>query len=232
MSETDRIARAYRALEEHAGARWDLTNRGNQSILSERRRLTRRILEQEGWLPLGERRVLEVGSGGGGELAWLQELGAVPARLVGIDLLPDRVATARKAFPDLEFHEGNAERLPFPDGSFELALAITVFSSIFDQQMSANVAREITRVLRPGGALLWYDFRYDNPSNRDVHGVTAAQVRELFPGLEGSLTGLTLLPPVARRLGPLTSLAYPALAWLPPLRSHLLGLLRKPASTG
>jgi len=39
---------------------------------------------------------------------------------------------------------------------------------------------------------------------------------------------VTLLPPLARRLGPATPLAYPVLAALPPLRSHLIGLLRKP----
>jgi hypothetical protein len=107
-------------------------------------------------------------------------------------------------------------------------LAVTVFSSIFDTSMAANVAGEIERVLRPGGALLWYDFRYDNPSNRDVHGVRELEVRRLFPGLDGRLLGLTLLPPLARRLGPMTAVAYPILSRLPPLRSHLLGLLQKP----
>lgn len=227
MSETDRIARAYKVLEANAGARWDQSNQGNRAILSERRRLTRAALERKGWLPLAERRVLEVGSGGGGELAWLQELGGTPSRLVGIDLLPDRVAAAKSAYPGLEFHEGNAEHVPFPDSSFDLVLALTVFSSIFDPGMAANVAAEIARVLRPGGGLLWYDFRYDNPRNRDVHGVTAARVHELFPSLRGDLTSLTLLPPLARRLGPLAPVAYPVLGWLPPLRSHLLGVLQK-----
>jgi SAM-dependent methyltransferase len=147
-----------------------------------------------------------------------------------MDLLPHRVEAARKAFPAIEFHTGSAEHIPFPDGGFDLVLTITLFSSIFDPKMASNVAREITRVLRPGGALLWYDFRYDNPSNRDVHGVTAAAARALFPGLQGELHGVTLVPPLARRLGPLTSVAYPLLGALPFLRSHLLGLLWKPAN--
>lgn len=228
MSETERIARAYRDLAEHSG-RWDARNPGNKAILAERRRLVRRVLEREGWLPLGNRDVLEVGSGTGGELSWMRELGAAPAKLVGIDLLPDRVASARLAFPELDFRTGNAEQIPFPDASFDVVLAITVFSSIRDAGMAANVAREIVRVMRSSGGLLWYDFRYDSPANRDVHGVTAARVRQLFPTLDGRLFSLTVLPPVARRLGPL-SFAYPALAAIPPLRSHLLGLLRKPAS--
>jgi SAM-dependent methyltransferase len=228
VSETERIARAYRELEEHSG-RWDQRNTGNQAILAERRKLTARVLERQGWVPLGDRHVLEVGSGRGGELAWLRELGAAPKNLAGIDLLPDRVADASRQFPDFEFRTGNAEHLPYADESFDLVLAITVFSSIFEASMAANVAREIVRVLRPGGGLLWYDFRYNSPSNRNVRGVSEARVRELFPSLQGDLAGLTLLPPVARRLGPLASFAYPALAWIPPLRSHLLGVLLKPA---
>ena len=229
MTETERIARAYRELEANAGSRWDLSNQGNRSMLDERRRLAIRLLTEGGWVPLGERRVLEVGSGGGGELAWLIELGASPSRLVGVDLLPDRVAAAQRAYPQIEFHAGNAEHLTFPDQSFDLVMAFTVFSSILDPGMSSHVADEIHRVLRPGGGLLWYDFRYNSPSNRDVRGVSASRVRELFPQLDGRLHPVTLLPPLARRLGPATSTLYPVLGAVPPLRSHLLGVLRKKA---
>jgi SAM-dependent methyltransferase len=230
MSETERIARAYEALEARAGGRWNQANPGNQAILAERRRLTRRLFDRAGLVPLGDRRVLEVGSGRGGELAWMTELGAAGRHLVGVDLLPDRVTAARSAFPGLEFSVGNAEHLQFEDASFDLVLALTVFSSILDPGMAANVASEIVRVLRPGGALLWYDVRYDSRSNPNVKGVKASRLRRLFPGLEGAPGTVTLLPPLARRLGPLTPVAYPALSLLPPLRSHLLGLLRKPAS--
>ena len=227
MTEIRRIARAYKDLAERAASRWDPANRGNQAILVERRRVTRALLDQGGWLPLAGRRVLEVGSGGGAELAWLFELGASLSRVVGVDLLPDRVLAARRAFPDIEFRHGNAERLDFPPGEFDLVLAITLFSSIFDRRMASNVASEIVRVLRPGGALLWYDVRYHSVSNRNVRAVTAARVGELFPSLRGEVRTLTLLPPLARRLGPLTPAAYPVLVAAPPLRSHLIGLLRK-----
>ena len=229
MTEADRIAAAYEKLEERAGRRWDPANRGNQAILAERRRLTRRMLDRAALLPLAGRRVLEVGSGSGGELAWLRELGASASNLFGVELLEDRVAAARGTYPELDFRQANAEHLDFEPGEFDLVLAITVFSSILDREMARNVASEIVRVLRPDGALLWYDVRYDSLSNRNVRGVTAARVRDLFPSLQGELRTLTLLPPLARRLGPLTAGGYPLLSALPPLRSHLLGLLRTPA---
>jgi len=227
LTETDRIARAYRDLEARAGSRYDLRNRGNQLVLAERRRRTRDLLDGAGLIPLGDRRVLEVGCGSGSELAWLVDVGATTSRLVGVDLLADRIAAAQKAHPNIEFRAANAEHLDFPDGAFDLVMAVTVFSSILDEAMARNVASEIQRVLPPGGTLLWYDFRYDNPSNRDVRGVNARSVRELFPKLEGRLQSVTVLPPLVRRLGVLTSAAYPVLATAPPLRSHLIGLLRK-----
>ncbi len=229
MTEAQRIAQAYRELEARAGSRYDLRNPGNQRLLTERQALARTILERGGFVPLGERWVLDVGCGTGSELAWMLNLGATASRLVGVDLLPDRVAAARSAYPELEFRAGNAEHLDFVDARFDLVMTFTVFSSILDESMAVNVAAEIVRVLRPGGGLLWYDFRYDSPANRSVRGVTERRVRHLFPKLEGRLHSVTVLPPVARRLGPLTPVAYPALAKVPPFRSHLMGLLRKTA---
>jgi SAM-dependent methyltransferase len=230
MSEAERIAGVYRDQKRGGGgSRWDLRNRGNRAILAERRALQARLLERMGWVPLADRWVLEVGCGGGSELAHMQDLGAPAQRLVGVDLLPERIETARKAFPDLDFRVANAERLEFADGGFDLVLAFTLFTSILDERMAANVAAEIRRVLRPGGGLLWYDFRYDNPFNPNVRGVRAARIRRLFPDFEGRLHSLTVVPPLARRLGPLAPAAYPILGAVPPLRSHLLGLLVKPA---
>lgn len=95
MSETERIAKAYDEMEQRAAGRWSLANPGNRMILEERRKAFTGMLNGARWIPLGDRRVLEVGSGRGSELAWLLELGARPENLVGIDLLPHRVAAAR-----------------------------------------------------------------------------------------------------------------------------------------
>lgn len=106
-----------------------------------------------------------------------------------------------------------------------MVVAYTVFSSILDGAMASIVALETVPVMKPGGGLLRYDFRYYRPANKDVRGVTAARVHEPFPQLLGRLVGVTLLPPPARHLGPLTPLACPAFGRIPPQRSHLLGLL-------
>lgn len=226
--ELDRIASAYRGYEEsHAADRWSLTNPGNRAALHERQQMVRQLLAERGWIPFGSRRVLEVGCGTGAELMRLVDFGAAPGNLIGVDMLPNRVAAGKERFPNLDLRVANAERLEFPDAAFDMVLAITLFSSIRGGTMSRNVAREIERVMKPGGALLWYDFRYNNPRNPNVRGVSDADVRELFPLLKGRLTKITLLPPLSRRLGPLTPVLYPTFSAVPRMRTHLVGLLEK-----
>lgn len=226
-SETNRIARVYHEYQTSAvvQARWDRRNPGNQAILRERSGALRRSLDAAGFCPLAGRRVLEVGCGSGEVLSSLLDLGANAADLIGVDLLPDRIAEATRRYPQLTFLSVNGEALPLADESVDLVLFFTVFSSILDQHMARGVAAEAGRVLRRGGAVLWYDFRYDNPRNRNVRGMNKRAIQELFPDFTLNLRTATLLPPLARRLGDATRLLYPLLVMAPLLRTHYLGLL-------
>ena len=228
--EAKRLAQVYRTYRESRAvqAQWEESNPGNRGILRERERAIRDLLSDHGLLPLTSRKVLEVGCGSGKVLASLLELEARPDNLHGVDVLPERIVEARQSHPDFHFECVNAEKLEFPDASFDLVLVFTVFSSILDERMARNVASEVNRVLCPGGAILWYDFRYNNPRNPNVRGVTRPQIRNLFPGFKMQMQAVTLLPLVARRLGRLTQAVYPVLAAIPFLRTHYLGLFVKP----
>ena len=99
-------------------------------------------------------RVLDVGSGTGAlALAVLQE--APASRLVGIDPSPAYIAHARTRAGGgrATFEEGDAQRLRFPDGSFDAALALLVVNFIPDRDRAAAV-REMARVTRPGGVVV------------------------------------------------------------------------------
>jgi hypothetical protein len=102
-------------------------------------------------------------------------------------------------------------------------------SSLPNDEMERDAAREIARVTRPGGWLVWFDLRYDNPWNAAVHGIDAKRLATLFPGWPQELRSSTVLPPLARRLGRSTPVLYPILELIPPLRSHLIGRLRCPS---
>jgi ubiquinone/menaquinone biosynthesis C-methylase UbiE len=175
----------------------------------------------------GEGSLLDVGCGSGG-IAALVESENLPFKVTGIDLLPERVAAARERVPSATFLVGSADDMPFDDASFDIATATTLFSSLPSPRLEEAIAKEIDRVMRPGGCLIWYDIRYRNPWNRNVHGLSERRLRELFPGWRVEAQSLSVLPPIARRLGRATSIVYPLLHALPPLRSHLIAQLRKP----
>lgn len=85
------------------------------------------------------------------------------------------------------------------------------------------------RWLKPGGAVVWYDFTVDNPRNRDVRGVPVARLRQLFPqGGEPTARRVTLAPPLARAACRVHPWLHDALNLLPLLRTHVLAWVAKP----
>jgi SAM-dependent methyltransferase len=92
-------------------------------------------------------RVLDVGAGTGALTAELLRRGATP---VAADPSPPFVATLRRRFPTVEVQESPAEDLPWPDESFDAALAQLVIT--FMRNASAGV-EEMRRVVRPGGVV-------------------------------------------------------------------------------
>jgi SAM-dependent methyltransferase len=229
-SEVDRLKLVYREYGERGlgKTKWSATNRGNRAIRRERERKQEELLERAGYFRLDHKCILDVGCGTGETLAGFEAWGAKPENLFGVDLLADRIRRAKEHFPAMNFQEANAEALPFANGLFDLVTVFTVFTSILDPQMTRNLSREINRVLRSGGAVVWYDFRMNNPLNPHVRGISRRGIQQLFREFDASMIPITLLPPLARRLGSLTDLLYPCFASLPFLRSHYLGLLVKP----
>lgn len=228
--ELERIRAVYAAYDRSARVqrRWDPDNPGNQAIEREKARRIERLLLGTGRWPAVHERVLEIGCGFGDMLDCLRSLGVPEQHLHGVDLLPGRIAAARRRLPHAHWTCANGARLPFPEEHFSLVLLFKVLSSVQSSQMSQILAREAARVLRPGGAVLWYDLRRPNPWNPEVRAVSRGELQHLFPGFRQELAPATLLPPLARRLGAATPRLYPLLATLPCLRTHWLGLLMKP----
>jgi SAM-dependent methyltransferase len=101
------------------------------------------------------RTVLEVGCGRGGGASYVKRyLG--PSSMVGMDLADSAVEFCRQRhrLEGLRFVQGDAERIPFDDGQFDVV--INVESSHCYPDVDAFF-REVSRVLRPGGHFLYAD---------------------------------------------------------------------------
>jgi SAM-dependent methyltransferase len=178
--------------------------------------------------PLEESRILEIGCGYGGNLLELLSLGCSPSNLHGFDLLKDRVAIAQQRLPPGMVRYADALVAKIPAASFDIVYQSTVFSSILSLPCREDLSKRMWKWLRPGGAILWYDFIYDNPRNQDVRGVPLREVRALFPEGRLSFQRVTLAPPIARAVCRLHPRLYEAANLLPFLRSHVMCWIEKP----
>jgi SAM-dependent methyltransferase len=222
MTELQRIAERYARRE--AGDRYSLLRPEVWQMWQERQRVLLKLLARRPGQP-AEWRATEVGCGAGGNLLDLLRLGLMPAHLTGVELLPERLAAARAALPEgVTLLAGDASAAPVAPGSQDLVLQSTVFSSILDDALQQRVADAMWRWLKPGGAVVWYDFTVNNPRNPDVRGVPLRRVRALFPQGHFTARRVTLAPPLARAL----PAAYGLLNAVPWLRTHRLVLIEKP----
>jgi SAM-dependent methyltransferase len=198
-------------------------------LVQERQRAILRGLARRGWHDLGTLALTEVGCGAGGNLLEFLRMGFAPAHLTGCELLPDRLALARERLPArVTLWPGDASQAPIEPGSQDLVLQATVFSSLLDDAVQQRLADAMWRWLRPGGAVLWYDFTVDNPANAEVCGVPLARLRQLFPGGRLRHQRITLAPPIARRVAAIHPALYTVFNALPLLRTHRLAWIDKP----
>ena len=99
-------------------------------------------------------RVLDVACGTGIVARRVVNLVGSDGQVVGIDLNPNMLAVARSAAEReglaIEWQEGPAERLPFPDGAFDLSLCQFALMFFADRRAALQ---EMHRVVRPGGRI-------------------------------------------------------------------------------
>ena len=97
-------------------------------------------------------RTLDVGCGRGGTVALLAE--RFGAKAAGVDLAPEAIAFCRRTHPRGSFEVGDAEHLPFADGSFDV---VTNIESSHTYPNLRSFFAEVRRVLIGGGKFLYTD---------------------------------------------------------------------------
>ena len=204
---------------------------GDLLMVQERERVLARVFQRAGFRTLQGVTIFEAGSGGGYNLRQFAQWGAHPGAIAGIDIDLDRVAYSMEHSPAIQVHIGSATTVPEPDKKFDVSVAFTLFSSIHDEEVSAAIGEELFRITRPGGLILIYDMRRNNPRNSTVHAVGHDDIHRWFPKCRAQTRHLTLAPPIARIVAKRTPFLYGPLALVPLLRTHSLYVLRRPATS-
>jgi SAM-dependent methyltransferase len=105
-------------------------------------------------LPSGDERAIDVGTGAG---ALALALAPLVREVVGVDRVPELLVLARERaaeLPNIEFVEGDATALPYPDFFFDLAGTVRTLHHVHRPEL---VVAELTRVTRPTGRVLVVD---------------------------------------------------------------------------
>jgi ubiquinone/menaquinone biosynthesis C-methylase UbiE len=128
--------------------------------------------------------LLEVSCGRGGGLAHLAAHWPGSLAAIGLDWSENALRTCRerhRRFANLSFVRGDALALPFADASFDVVVNVEASNDYGDY---AAFFREVSRVLRPGGALLYCDTRRPERIARTQQAMQDA-------GLVGELRDIT-----------------------------------------
>lgn len=210
------------------GNKYDILNPSVYLNLQERERALIKWLKNYVVKEPSELKLLEIGCGYGSNILQFVKLGFQPENLIGNELIKERVEHAKKILPtSVRLYEGDASNINLPNESFDIVFQSMVFSSILDYEFKGKLANKMWQLTKPGGGILWYDFIYDNPINKDVKGIKFKEVKLLFPYGIIKKWKLTLAPPVSRLVTKVHPSLYFIFNFFPFLRTHILCWIEK-----
>jgi demethylmenaquinone methyltransferase / 2-methoxy-6-polyprenyl-1,4-benzoquinol methylase len=124
---------------------------------------------------------LDVACGSGKLTAELAKIAGPHGRVVGLDFSPQMLEVARRAYPGLEFVEGDALNLPFDDSTFDAATIAFGLRNLADP---IRGLREMTRVARRAVVL-----EFVRPPKGPVGSAYRLYLRAMLPAIGGLLSG-------------------------------------------
>jgi ubiquinone/menaquinone biosynthesis C-methylase UbiE len=227
--EIERVKKYYsKRIENHKEAPSHWLTPAPLYMLQRREEETMKLIKRLGKQEFSKKSLLEVGCGNGSWISRWSNLGIPLSSLYGVDIMEEYVENSKKLTPfPSQIQMASVTEIPFEDNTFDIVSQSTVFTSILDPQARKEGAQEILRVLKKGGSVYWYDFRYPSPRNPNVRKVDKKELCRLFPNCDIKMTSVTLLPPLVRKLSPVSFTLCRLLENIPFLRSHYLAIIKK-----
>lgn len=116
--------------------------------------------------PVARPSVLELACGSANDYRAFVEYGlAAHIDYTGVDLTAKNIANARRRFPDVAFEVGDARRLSFADGSFDVVVASDLFEHLSLEDMDRALG-EAMRLARQGLVLTFFNMA-DGPEHEE-----------------------------------------------------------------
>ena len=166
--------------------------------------------------------LLEIGAGNSSNAKIFIDLGIKSQNICFNELLPERILAIKTHFPNNTVFEGNAIEIVI-NQKFDIIFQSTVFTSILNNSDREKLAKKMLNLLKPNGIILWYDFIYNNPKNKDVKKVDVKELKSLFSNSSKLYyKKITLAPPIGRKVKKFYKLFN-----VPFLRSHILAIIKK-----
>lgn len=114
-------------------------------------------------------KVLDVGSGAGFDTIIAGMMTGPEGNVIGIDIVPEMIERANRnlrevSLCNVSFQQASAERLPFPDDSFDVVISNGVINLIPDKRKALS---EVFRVLKSKGRLMIADQVLVGPQPKD-----------------------------------------------------------------
>lgn len=229
MDEVEEIKKRYIRRKEISSDRYDIFSPWMYMHEQDKERAIIRLFNKVEIKQINNKVLLEIGCGNGNDLLKFMRFGFSPENLIGNELITERAHSARQRLPStLKIIEGNALDLNLPLNSIDIIYQSMVFSSILDDSFQKQLAIKIWSLVKVGGAVIWYDFIYNNPKNKDVRGIPLKKVLSFFPSNEIIYSKISLAPPLARAVSGLHFRLYDLFNSFRFLRTHILCWIKKP----
>jgi phospholipid N-methyltransferase len=170
----------------------------------------------------GDLSLLEIGAGNGSNAEIFLNLGFKIQNICFNELLPERISAIKSNYPNNTVFEGNAIEIGI-NKKFDVIFQSTVFTSILNKVDREKLAEKMLSLLNPNGIILWYDFIYNNPKNKDVRKVDVKELKLLFENSSHIYyKKITLAPPIGRKVKKFYKMFN-----VPFLRSHIIAIIKK-----